>query len=60
MRLESCFCPKCGFYNSHAGVVVSKQADEIARLREALEKIVAAEYSGGAKTAIAHKALEGK
>jgi hypothetical protein len=36
MRLESCFCPSCGHYNAEAGKIVSKQADEIARLKEAI------------------------
>jgi len=38
MRHESCFCSRCGHYNAEAGVVVSKQADEIARLKEAARK----------------------
>jgi len=38
MRHESCFCPSCGHYNAEAGVVVSKQWDEIARLKEAARK----------------------
>ena len=38
MRLESCFCQSCGHYNAEAGVVVSKQADEIARLKDAARK----------------------
>jgi len=43
MRHESCFCQHCGHYNADAGVVVDKQADEIARLREALEIITETE-----------------
>ena len=38
MRHESCFCPNCGHYNADAGLVVDKQADEIARLKEAARK----------------------
>jgi len=37
MRHESCFCPSCSHYNAEAGVVVSRQADEIVRLRSVLE-----------------------
>jgi hypothetical protein len=39
MRHESCFCQNCGHYNAEAGVAVSKQADEIARLRKVLEAL---------------------
>jgi hypothetical protein len=36
MRHESCFCQHCGHYNAEAGVVVNRQWDEIARLKEAI------------------------